>query len=199
MPGIDVDAVLIAIRMASYGTNMDVDTNCPNCQAENNNEVDLTTVLTGITVPDFTSTVAIDGLKIKLKPQLFIGINRQNLITFEEQKIMNSLTNMDDNPEVKAAAIQTSMDKLIDLGIDIVADSTEYVELDDGVRVTERAFIVEFYKNANGAIMRSVQDTLAEINKDSAIKAQKTQCTSCQTEYQVPLNFDYASFFAIGS
>ena len=35
MPSVDVDAVLIGIRIASYGNEMDFDTRCPYCKAEN--------------------------------------------------------------------------------------------------------------------------------------------------------------------
>jgi hypothetical protein len=199
MPSVDIDAVLIAIRIASYGTNMDVDTKCPECKVENNNQLDLSGILAGIVVPDYTTKIEIDDLKIKLKPQEFLGVNRQNLINFEEQKIMNSLANLEDEPEKKSAIISASMNKLVDLGIDIVSESTEYIELSDGTQVTDHDFISEFYKNANGSVMRRIQDVLGELNRSAAIKNQKVQCSDCSTEYQVPLNFDYANFFDQGS
>jgi len=196
MPSIDVDAVLIAIRIASYGNNMDVDTNCPKCNEENNNQVDLTSILAGLVVPDYNALLELDGLKIKLKPQKFLGVNRQNQIGYEEQKIMNSLNTIEENPEAKADLIAKSMARLVDLGQEIVADSTEYIELPDDTQVTDRDFILEFYRNANGSVMRRIQEVLAEKNKEAAIKNQKVQCSGCTNEYQVPLNFDYANFFA---
>ena len=33
MPGIDLNSVLIAIRVASYGHNMEVDSSCPSCES----------------------------------------------------------------------------------------------------------------------------------------------------------------------
>ena len=51
MPSIDVDAVLIAIRIASYGHGMDLDTNCPYCKEENRHGADLRTILSGMTCP----------------------------------------------------------------------------------------------------------------------------------------------------
>ena len=199
MPSIDVDAILIAIRMASYGNMMDVDTNCPECNSENNNQLDLSFILAGIKVPDFGQVINIEGLKIKLQPQHFIGLNRQSTINYEEQKIMDSLNTLDNNTAAKADLISKSMNNLIALGIEIVADSTEFIELPDGTRVDNRNHIIEFYQNANGVIIRRIQDVLSNLNKEAAIKNQKVQCTNCNAEYQVPLNFDYSNFFAQGS
>jgi hypothetical protein len=35
IPAVDLDAIFIAIRLASYGTGMDVNTSCPKCKEEN--------------------------------------------------------------------------------------------------------------------------------------------------------------------
>jgi len=199
MPSVDVDAVLIGIRIASYGHDMNVDTQCPGCQEENSNSVDLRNILGTISCPDFSKTVPALELKIKLKPQAFFGVNRQNTVNFEEQKIMEALSNADLPAEDKAAQVSQSMDRLIDLSISAVCDSTEYVELPDGHRVTEYDFISDFYKNSDAAIMKAVQNQLSEYAKESAIKNQKVRCSSCDTEYEVPLEFDYANFFAVGS
>ena len=41
MPSTDMDAVLVAIRIASYGHGMDISTTCPACEAEDDITVDL--------------------------------------------------------------------------------------------------------------------------------------------------------------
>ena len=41
MPSIDVDAALVAVRIATYGEKMEVSTNCPSCAAENDYEINL--------------------------------------------------------------------------------------------------------------------------------------------------------------
>jgi T4 bacteriophage base plate protein len=199
MPGIDVDTVLIAIRIASYGHEMDVDTNCPHCKHENNHALDLRVILSQAPAIDFTKKIDLEGLKIKLKPQEFFGINRQNAINFEEQRIMTSLRNDALENDAKAALISESINKLITIGIDTVTDSTEYVELDDGTMVNNRDHVLEFYKNADGKVIRKIQEALAQVNQDANIKTQKVACTSCSKEYQVPLEFDYSNFFELGS
>jgi hypothetical protein len=200
MPSIDVDAVLIGIRIASYGHEMAVDTECPYCQAENNNAVDLRVILGGIAAPSYSDAFEVEGLKVRLKPQAYFGVNRQNAINFEEQRMLNAVqTTSELTEEEKIKQINESMERLIKLSIDTVVASTESIELPDGTIVKDSAFIGEFYNNANGQVVRSIQKRLAEINVEGAIKPQATACTSCTKEYTVPLEFDYASFFATGS
>jgi hypothetical protein len=199
MPSIDVDAVLIGIRIASYGSEMNLDTACPKCNEENRHAVDLSLVLSGIQAPDYSGKLPVADLKIKLQPQAFFGVNRQNQINFEESKIMESLNNADLTPEMKSAQITQSLSKLVSLSIDTVADSTTYIELADGTVVSDADHIREFYDNAPGDIMRTVQEALAKINNTMAIPPQPVQCKACTEPYQIPLEFDYANFFGAGS
>jgi hypothetical protein len=99
----------------------------------------------------------------------------------------------------KATVIQNSVNKIIDMGIEVVTESTEYIEMDDGTVVNNKAHINDFYKNANASVLKFVQETLMKLNEEFAIKPQTVKCAHCDTEYQVPLQFDYANFFAQGS
>ena len=136
-----------------------------------------------------------------MKPQAFFGINKQNTISFQEQRLLEALgaAPADMNQDLRTAQIASSMQKLVDLSIDNVADSTEYIELEDGTIVNNTAHIKEFYANADGMIVRALQKKLGDINESSRIKNQKVACTSCLKEYEIPLDFDYSSFFAVGS
>jgi hypothetical protein len=199
MPSIDLDATLIAIRIASYGHAMDVDTKCPHCEAENAFSLDLRPILASIACPDYDTPVHTHDLDIKLVPQLFFGINRAGSINFEEQKILNAVSNADLSEDDKQQIIRDSMERLMSMSIDTVTKSTESITTNDGTVVTDRAFITDFYKNADSSVIRNVQKRLGVIASEVAMKPQKTNCSECGKEYSIPLDFNYSSFFAIGS
>jgi T4 bacteriophage base plate protein len=199
MPSVDVDAVLVAIRIASYGHQMDVDTNCPHCKEENTHGFDLRISLEKIRCPDYSKKLEFDGLKIKLKPVPYFGSNKQNIIDFEQQRLMKALEGPDVDPELRAREINDSMSKLVDIALDTVVSSTEYIETEDGTIVTDTGYITDFYKNAKGSVIKTVQKRLGELNVEGGIPAQTAPCTHCEKEYPIALTFDYASFFANGS
>lgn len=199
MPSIDVDAVLIAIRIASYGNQMDVDTKCPHCGEENTHGFDLQTSLESIAPADYSKKLEINGLKIKFRPQRYFGVNRQNIIDFQEQRMLRALENTELEPEIRAKEINDSMSKLVDVALDNATDSAEYIEMGDGTIVSNPDHIREFFKMTEGSVVKAVQKHLTELNIEGGLKPQAAPCTHCGEEYPIILTFDYSNFFATGS
>lgn len=201
MPSVDVDAVLIGIRIASYGFEMDIDTKCPHCGEENNHSLDLRSILSTIVCPDYIKKIEVNDLKIKVRPQPFSTINRQNGVSFEEQRMLEALETADLTVEERGQRVADSMNRLLQISIDTVTNCTELIELSDGSVVNKPEYISEFYNNVDAGVVRAVQKRLGEINAEAEIKARKVACTSpeCSKEYEIPLEFDYSNFFVKGS
>jgi hypothetical protein len=200
MPSIDVDATIIAIRIASYGNQMDFNATCPHCDEISDYAIDLGLVLESVTVPDYNKTVASDGLKIKLKPQSYAAMNQVNMISFEEQQIMRTLGDMQDDNRIEAQAkFDAHLNNLIDLNISTLASSTDYIETDDGTIVNNLEYINEFYKNCDTKIIKSIQAQLEEFNEVAKLKPVTVNCHHCDQQFNVEIEFDWANFFANGS
>lgn len=199
MPNVDVDAVLIAIRIASYGSTMEIETRCPHCQEPNNHGLDLQNCLSGIRSPDYNRPIAVGRLMINLKPMQYFGQNRSSTVDFEEQKMLQALERADIDDETRSAQIYASMQRLIRINTDTLTASTASIVLDDGTVVTDLAFIGEFYAKSASTMVKEIQEKLAEFNQIAGIKPQKVSCGECTQPYEVPVTFDYASFFASGS
>ena len=198
MPSIDVDTVLIAIRIASYGHNMDFETKCPYCEAENLYAKDLRDTLAAVKPPNYKETVNTDDLTIKLKPAAYFSANKSNQITFEEQKMMQALEQVDMDPQLRTATIQSSMQKLIEIGLDNLAAATETIATIEGDLVDDVKFIKEFYSNADSGTVKAIQEKIADLAKQGGLEPLQVSCTECAKAYEVPLEFDYASFFGKG-
>lgn len=197
-PSIDIDSVLIGMRIASYGAGMDIESVCPHCSAENDFTVDLTKVLASVEVPDYSKKLAVDGLQIKLKPAPYFALNRANQIAFEEQQLLRSMSTIENNLEI-VQEFNNRLARLIDLNVQTLTASTEHIETEDSSVVNNPEHIDEFYKNCDTKIIREVQSRVGELNNQAAIKPINVTCNSCNTPYDLGLTFDYASFFAVGS
>ena len=68
IPGIDLNAILIGVRIASYGHDMEIATRCPACQTESDFGVDLRMVLDSIRETDYTAPIRHGDLEITLMP-----------------------------------------------------------------------------------------------------------------------------------
>lgn len=197
-PSVDVDAILIAIRIASYGSNFEQDTKCPHCNEENSYTIALSPILDGIKCPNYNK-ISVKDLSFKLKPQQFFGINRINTIEFEEDKIRQALALPDTAAEIKSKELTRSIERLIDLSIDTVASGIDYIELPDGSIVREKEHIFEFLQNAETLFVTEIQNVLTKLSQETAIKPAVVKCGHCEQDYQIPLMFDYSNFFVVGS
>jgi hypothetical protein len=194
MPIIDLDAVLIAMRLASYGHDMDITTTCRHCSSENDNTVDLRMVLDRLQVPEFQSE-RIDNLTFKFKPQAFEHNNKINLIQYEQQRLIDAVTNSSLSDEEKKAQFDEIFPKLTDLSVTTVVNNIESITLDDGSQVVEEHYIKEFLFNCERGVYTEIKNKIDNIIKQLQIEPMEIACSECQTVYQAELNFNQTSFF----
>lgn len=198
MPSIDTDAVLIAIRIATFGNGMGIKTNCTHCGESNEHEIDLGGILEQLSCPDFSPIVTYKSLKIKLRPQAYKHVNRTAMIQYEEQKLLNILNDDTLDDEHKMNAVSGNMKRMVDIGIDACVNTTEYIEMPDGDRVNDKKFLKEFFENSENDLVNSMQKTLGEIIDPHQIKPVNLICANCSTTYSGSVSFDFANFFARG-
>ena len=75
MPAMDVDSVLVAIRIASYGHNMEISTTCPHCQNEADYGLDLRHMLEQMKSPDYSQSITSGDVQFFFKPMTYKCIN----------------------------------------------------------------------------------------------------------------------------
>jgi len=194
MPIIDLDAVLIAIRLASYGHDMDITTTCRNCSSENDNTVDLRMVMDRLQVPEFRPE-RIDNLTFKFKPQAFEHNNKINLIQYEQQRLIDAVTNSSLSDEEKKAQFDEIFPKLTDLSVTTVVNNIESITLEDGSQVVEEHYIKEFLFNCERGMYTEIKNKIDNIIKQLQIEPMEIACSECQTVYQTELNFNQTNFF----
>ena len=199
VPSVDLDAIFIAIRIASYGHKMELSVACPKCKEVNEYEIDLRNTLASIESPDFTDLVLVDNLKVKLKPQAYESANKVNSLRFEEQRMMEQLSKTDVPQEVRLETLKQQMHKIAGLNLEVLADVTEYIQTEDNTLVDNKDFINEFYQNADVNIIKAIEAKLTEYTVKSGAKPEHIKCGSCEHEFKTAVEFDYSNFFAQGS
>ena len=175
---------------------MDFDTTCPACKEEASFGMDMSGVISQINMPNYDVPIQFDNLAIRLKPQPYFEVNRVNQVTFTEQQLLRAVNDANASDEEKKAKTDMYLNKLIELNIDICVNSTQSITTEEGVVVSDSEFIKEYYTLADYKVMRQVQARLAEMNKSMELKPIDVTCSHCQNQYQIPLTFDYANFFA---
>ena len=195
MPAIDIDAVLIAIRVASYGNSMSIYTSCPKCEEEQKFQIDLNNILKNIPGSLFDEVFTIGDLRVKFSPSIYFEMNKINSIESEENKINDIISNNELSIDEKETQYTQCLSNQIDLNLFTLSESTEYIQVKTGEKVYQKEFITEFYKLSardNVVMIQQAYDSLVQRSKLQPITC---ACNDCKQEFKVALQFDYSNFF----
>jgi len=195
IPACDLDAILIGIRLASYGSDMDIESTCPDCREKNDNVVNLRVLLDSLPPPIYDS-LHIDDLTFTLKPQAFETMNNASIMLFEQEKLIDTITNSTISDEEKKKQFNQIMPKLTDLNVMSLVNSIESITLDDGTAVVEQKYIKEFIDNCDRKIFVAVKEKIENNNKANKLPPLSIACEHCNKNYSTDLNFEASSFFA---
>lgn len=196
MPAIDVDAIFIAIRLASYGSGMDITSDCPHCKEENEHTIDLRVLLDNIRFADYTQSHLLDGLIFRFKPQKYKDINATNIITFEEQRLIDSIINNEQMTDAeKNMRFNESFKKLKDMNISVVVNSIDCIITEDGEEVSDQKFITEFLDKCSRATYDAIKQKITDMVEKNKLDPIELSCESCNEPYKNTLTFDQSNFF----
>ena len=193
-PAADLDAILIAIRLASYGPDMDIDTTCPKCNEENSNVIDLTVLLDNYKLPNYTPS-NIENLTFNFKPQAYETINNNNVMVFEQQKLLDTITRSDLPDDEKTKQFNLIFPKLTEMNVMSLVHCIESITTDDGKVVSESRYIKEFIENCDRKVYTAIKDSIESIIKQAKPEVLNITCPECQQAYTSELSFDNANFF----
>jgi hypothetical protein len=193
IPTVDLDAILIAIRLASYGPELDIETACPHCKQSNEHTVDLGALLDNIRQPKF-DTVEIEHLHFKFKPQSFRAINEANIISYEQQRLIQTVTNSNLSEEEKRAQFDVIFPKLTDLNIMSLVNSIESITSDDTV-VGDPKHIKEYITNCDRKTYEKIKELILHHTNTNKLEPIEIVCEVCNDRYKTDIEFEQSNFF----
>ena len=198
MPSLDVDASLIAIRIATYGETMEVSTNCPHCSAENDYDINLVEWLTNITGFKYDPEIKIEELVVHIRPYTYRELSQTSIKTLEQQRIFTLINDENMSDEDKLKKFGESFVKLTELTVDIVAGCISKIDFPEG-SVEDPEHIKEFVNNAPKNIFDTLANHIQDMKKKIEIPVQHVSCNSCNEEFDMPITMDQSNFFAARS
>jgi len=198
MPSMDIDAVLIAIRIATYGEDMDFQSNCPACQEENTYTLNLINYIEQVQNFQYEANIVIDDLEITLRPYNYKEVTGQSIKALEQQKIFAVINDEKLSDQEKLDRFGESFVKLTEMTVDIVAGCISSVKTPQA-EVTDQDMIQEFINNAPKEIFNQIVEHVEKMKADIDLKAQDVECGSCKNPYKITLNIDQSNFFAVRS
>lgn len=197
-PVTDINSILISIRIASYGHDMDIFTECPNCQHQEEFALDLRTVLDQLTSPDFKTKLTFGDLEIYFRPMTYRDQNSSNLEQFENQRLIRLIPDSDLSDEEKITRMTEVMKSITFLTVKALKHSIAGIRTPSAF-VTEPEFIEEFLTSCDRTVFTKIRDHVVALRTSTELKPITLTCSECGTQHEQQLSLDMANFFAPAS
>jgi hypothetical protein len=190
---LDIDALLVAIRIATYGNIMSITHVCSNCSTDNNYDIELGKYLDHFSHCNFDADVVVGDLKIKLKPLNYREATNFNLENFAIQKRLNQVVEMP-NGDDKSKAMTDIFDDLGKLQNKVTLSSIQQVETPVGI-VTEFSYIKEWLDNCDKSVFDAIKQIINKNGDEWRVPDHATKCDNCGYESTIAIELDQSSFF----
>lgn len=201
MPSVDLDAVLIAIRMASFGEKLDIEVPVPGTSIKKDFTFNLQQLYDSYISKEFTDTFDIEGFRVQIKPLNYKTITSQAIKAFEEQRIISVVNDDSIEDSVKMERFQKSFKNLTDLNVSLIVQSVVALQPAGEDPVTNPNYLKEFLENSEASIFNQIKEHIeAERAKfqQPPVEVEATEeeiKAGAPAKYTIPITFDQSNFF----
>jgi len=192
-PAMDMDTLLVAIRVASYGHEMEFSSQCPACQATSERSLDLRLVLDSLQAPDYSQSIRHGDMEIFLKPMTYKNLTDNSQMQYENQKLLQMLPGSETTESDKINAMGAALLKITEVTIKALSQSVAMVKTPTAM-VSEPEFIEEMLNNCDRTLFNQIRDQIIALKNVAEMKPLHLACDECNHEYDQQLTMDMSSF-----
>ena len=194
----DVDYILIAIRMATYGDTMPVTTSCPKCNESTEHDLNLPGLLEVLSSNEIKKSFNITDLRFELRPLNYAEQTSLSKENFSLQKRLAHIekTIPEEDADRKDKLRQEVFNDLTQLTASVAINHVHNISNGTDVEFDFHT-IKQFVINNDAEIFNMIQDTVKEMNDTWSLPDFSAKCSNenCEHEFKSKISVDYSSFF----
>jgi len=190
---LDMDILLSAIRIATYGNTLEATRACSSCGAENTYTINLSDIIEFYSQCRYNNSFKVHDLTVTLRPMTYKQSTSFALRNFELQRKVIQIQSILDDAE-RAKTNKDILEDLTLLKLDIASAGIESVSIGSEI-VTDPQFIKEWITNTDVHVTESL-NSHADKMKDSLTPPEKSiVCDSCGHQDTIKIELDQSNFF----
>lgn len=201
IPTPDLDIIVIGMRLATYGENMDIGYKCVSCGHDDEYQVNLTSVLANAQKIDAPSQVKIGELLINIKPH---SAETNTMLSNYQGELTRAARQLELAAASEKEAFNQNFAEILSRGskllFEIASKQIVSIELpnDEGT-VTDEEFFIEWLSDLPAPEYQILRDAINAISKERIDRKFTLNCPKCSAENNVEVTFDPANFFGTSS
>lgn len=194
----DIDAIITAIRYATYNDSLETELHCPKCGNDNPFKLDLQFSLDNMTFLEPEYVVNLEtGLSVFVKPYSFPELLKGLHAQFEQTKITRALENQEMDDKQKLKLFAHAFKELSNVTYVLMVQSViKVVDESQGVNVDNKDDIKEFLQNIDKKSVDKISDLIKEINLIGIKRTFGAKCVNpkCGHEWENEIDFNPVNF-----
>ena len=199
IPTPDLDAIVIGLRLATYGDQMDVSITCASCNDVETYQINISSMLASMKAIDAPDQVVVGDLKVNIRPHTAetttLVANYNVELARAALMVEQAVTRDQDLEKNLAKIIEKGQHMLYDAAIKHVVS----VETPDGDIIDSPEFILEWIKDLSAPDYRIIKDAVDNLSEERIDRNRTFKCVKCGHENKIAISFDPSTFFDTSS
>jgi len=197
--GFDIDYILIAIRIATYGDELPIQSSCPHCEEENESVLSLTNMLDGYSQYQTDYQFEIEDYTFNLKPITYRQLTDFAMQNYQfERTLVQIAANKDLDPKKKTDMQNDVYIKSNELNIRLAISYIANV-MSNGEVEEDTQEITDFIVNNEAVFYNRLKEGIFDLSARWNVPNIQLKCAAeeCEKDYETKIDMDYANFFGL--
>lgn len=192
----DIDALITAIRYATYNDSLETTLSCPSCEHENLFKLNLQQSLDGMSFLEPEYVVNLDsGLSIFVKPYGFPELLKGLHAQFEQSKVTRAIESDTVTDDQRMRLFATAFKELASITYGLMVNSVlKVVDESNNVNVTDKKDIADFLNNIDKKSVDKIGALIQEINLIGIKRTFTARCEKCDHTWESEVDFNPVNF-----
>jgi hypothetical protein len=195
VPSIDIDVILAAIRMATFGETLSITHKCKNkdCESFNDYDINLQGFIDHYSSLKFNNKLELGELVVYFKPLNYGQLSKINIETFTLNQMLKQLQSSN-NLEQYQEKIDEIYTQIGYNQVETFLESIDYIQTPDGI-VNDREQIQDWVANCDREYYNSIKTHLTDIKSHWRPLEHDLECPECGQQDKTNIVLDQSHFF----
>ena len=190
MPVSDMLVILVGIRQASFGKDIDVDVKCPECEHTNQLTLDASAMLSNTKSTTSDQEVVIqDDIKVTCNPYTLGDRTTLQVQQIKQQKMIASLADTQLDDQGRQELFGKTLVEIAELTNSISSVNA------NGEAIVDKEMIKEWLQTITKKDYDLIKNKVEELSESGLETAFNAKCQECQHEWKTGVDLDIANFF----
>lgn len=197
MPVNDLLVILVGIRQASYGREIDIDVKCPKCEYQNQLQLDASIMLSTVKTDPIDPSVTLPSeFKIVCNPYTLTDRTLLQVQQVKQSKMIQGLASEKLDDVARQELFGKTFVEIAELTVDLITNAIQSVQGKDTDVITDKETIREWLQTITKADYDAIKAKVEELSESGLETQFNASCQDCGHTWKTGVDLDIANFFA---